>query len=265
MVNTTRIFLLMLIVSNAIATPLTDSKILRDNYQQIFPQLKFEDYIDGVYSLDPIARASWEEIKIFPPYEFELEAGEKLFTYAECFENQGLGIAQTYPRWDVTTNEVITLAVAINRCRLQRQQAALPYLQGELVQVLAYMASTSRGKKIKIEIPNQTALQAYTQGKAYYYQRRGQLNFSCASCHVQNAGKRLRAEILSPMLGHTTHWPTYRLKWGNLGTLQRRIIACHQQIRANIPKAQSVILRNLEYFLSYMNNGLPMNAPSIRK
>jgi len=35
----------------------------------------------------------------------------------------------------------------------------------------------------------------------------GQLNFSCAHCHVANAGMLLRSNRLSVARGHVTHFP----------------------------------------------------------
>jgi L-cysteine S-thiosulfotransferase len=136
-----------------------------------------------------------------------------------------------------------------------------------MVNLLAYLAYTSRGQPIAITIPKDDprALAAYEQGKAFYYQRHGQLNFACSTCHVQNVGKKLRAEILSASLGHTNNWPTYRLKWGEVGSLHRRFAECLTQIKAQTLPEQSVEFRNLEYFLSYMGNGVPISGPSTRK
>ncbi len=257
------------------AKPAEDSKAFRAYYQKIFPSLSLKDYADGLYAIDPVSRASWVEIELFPPYEFAIDAGKKLFetpfkngkTYADCFKNKGIAIAQNYPKWDVIKAKVVTLASALNDCHIKHQQVPLSYKKGKISQLLAYMAYTSRGLKINIKIPTMDAqaLAAYEQGKHYYYQRRGQLNFSCAVCHIDNVGKRLRADMLSPALGHTTNWPSYRFKWGEMGTLHRRFIGCHQQIQAKVPKAQSVELRNLEYFLTFMGNGIPLNAPSTRR
>ena len=256
------------------ATPLEDSKALRAYYKKIFPALSLNDYADGLYAIDPISRASWIEIEKFPPYEFAIDAGKKLFetpfengqSYADCFHNRGIAIAQNYPKWNALTSEVVTLASAINECRINYHQPPLAYEKGEISQLLAYMASTSRGLKININIPNDPqALSAYEQGKRYYYQRRGTLNFSCAICHIDQVGKYIRADKLSPALGHTSNWPSYRFKWGEMGTLHRRFIGCHQQIQAKRPKAQSMELRNLEYFLTFMGNGIPLNAPSTRR
>ncbi|NOQ35022.1 MAG: sulfur oxidation c-type cytochrome SoxA [Methylococcaceae bacterium] len=257
------------------ADPLKDQQAFRTHYQKLFPQLSLKDYAEGIYAIDPISRESWLAIEEFPPYEPAIDKGKLLFetvfenekSYADCFENGGIGIAQNYPLWDDNKNEVLTLAKAINDCRIKHQQSSLAYKKGEIAQILAYMAYTSRGQLINIKIPKDKpkALAAYQQGKDYYYQRRGQLNFSCASCHVQNAGKHIRSEFLSPALGHTSGWPTYRLKWGEMGTLHRRFIGCHKQIRAKSPKAQSTELRQLEYFLTFMGNGIPINAPSTRR
>jgi sulfur-oxidizing protein SoxA len=257
------------------AGPQQDQQKFRQHYQQLFPKLKLPDYADGVYAIDPIARQSWLAIEEFPPYDEAMEQGEALFNtpfknghrYADCLPDKGIAIAHEYPRWDRGKGEVITLARAINDCRAENREAPLPYEKGDMARLLAYMAFTSRGKPIAITIPadDPRALAAYQQGKDFYYQRRGQLNFACATCHVQNAGKQLRSEILSPSLGHTSHWPVYRLKWGEMGTLHRRFRECLEQIKARPIPAQSPEFRNLEYFLSFMGNGIPTNGPSTRK
>ena len=90
-------------------------------------------------------------------------------------------------------------------------------------------------------------------------------NFSCAHCHFQNSGMLVRTERLSPALGQTTHMPKYRSKWGAMGTLHRRFTGCNRNIRAKPFKAQGEQYRNLEYFLTYQSNGLPLNGPGARK
>lgn len=260
----------------ASGNPLEDQDKFRQHYFRLFPQLQLHDYANGVYAVDPIARESWLAIEEFPPYESAIEQGETLFNtpfkktggrYAECFENQGIAIAQNYPKWNKERGEVITLAQAVNDCRRKNLESPLDDEKGEITQLLAYITYTSRGKSINVAVPEDDprALTAYEQGKAFYYGRRGQLNFACANCHVQNAGRRIRSEILSPSLGHTNGWPTYRLKWGEMGTLHRRFRECLVQIKANSLPAQSVELRNLEYFLTFMGNGVPITGPSTRK
>jgi hypothetical protein len=45
-------------------------------------------------------------------------------------------------------------------------------------------------------------------------------------------------------LGHTTGWPVYRSKWGEMGTLHRRFGGCNKQVRAKPFKAQGPRARN---------------------
>ncbi len=270
------IFTLGFIISLPLsASPEQDLTDFRKHYQQRFPTLKFSDYSNGVYAIDPIARQSWQAIEEFPPYDAAIDAGKKLFNtpfsngkhYADCFAHKGLGIANRYPLWSKATGEVITLPKAINNCRLSQHETELSYEKPEMVFLTAYMAYTTRGKPIDVKIPKDDprAIAAYEQGKAFYYQRHGQLNFACATCHIQNAGKKLRAEILGASLGHTNNWPTYRLKWGEIGSLHRRFAECLTNIKAQTFPEQSLGFRNLEYFLSYMGNGVPISGPSTRK
>ncbi len=242
-------------------------------FKEKFPEVPFQDFANGVYSIDPASREQWEALEEFPPYEIDIEEGKRLFetpfangkTYADCFENGGIGIAQNYPYFDTETNEVVTLPLAINRCRIANGEKPLKYKKGKLAKILAYMVYTSRGNTIDVKIPNEKALEAWKKGRQFYFSRRGQLNLACAHCHLDNAGRRIRADILSPALGHPTHFPVYRSKWGELGTLHRRFAGCNKQVRAKPFKAQSEEYRNLEYFLTYMSNGLKINGPGVRK
>ncbi|MYD75372.1 MAG: sulfur oxidation c-type cytochrome SoxA, partial [Gammaproteobacteria bacterium] len=90
-------------------------------------------------------------------------------------------------------------------------------------------------------------------------------NFSCFDCHGVGAGKSVRLEKLSPALGHVTHWPVYRSKWGAIGTLHRRFGGCNKQVRAKDFKPQGQEYRELEFFLTYMNNGHELNGPGARR
>ncbi len=257
------------------ADPQQDVKDYQQYYQQRFPNLSLQDYANGAYALDEKAKLNWLDIEEFPPYEQEIDQGSELFntpfangqSYASCFENGGIAIAQNYPYWDKKQQSVITLPLAINQCREKNQEPVLGYDSFDMLALTAYLAYTARGQTINIQIPEQDtkALAAYQQGKDYYFTRRGQLNFSCSHCHYQYPGYKLRSELLSPALGHTSHWPVYRAKWGGLGSLHRRFRGCHRQIKAKPEPQQCENYRNLEYFLSHMSNGIKLNGPSYRK
>jgi L-cysteine S-thiosulfotransferase len=218
-------------------------------------------------------RRQWQEKEEFPPYEFALEAGKEMFTkpfkngktYADCFPNGGIGIRQNYPYFDEKEGKVVTLELALNRCREANGEAPISYVKDDMASLTAYMAYTSRGKPFDIKVPDDPrALQAFEDGKRYFYTRRGQLNFSCASCHVQNPGQRIRAEILAPALGILNAMPIYRSEWGGMGTVSRRFVTCNIQTRGVPLEPQSDEYRNLEYYLSYVSNGLPISGPGAR-
>ena len=272
--STLGVAILLALPLSTMATPEQDLQEFRDYYQKRFPGTPFEDFVNGVYSIDPESRAQWEEIEEFAPYELNISKGEELFntpfangnTYAGCFENDGIGIRQNYPYFDTERGEVVTLELAINECRQANGEEPLSYKRGAIADISAYMAYTSRGNIIDIKIPDDPrALAAYESGKKHFYQKRGQLNMACADCHKFYAGNKARADILSPALGHLTHFPVYRSKWGGLGTVHRRYGGCNEQVRAKAYPAQSEEYRNLEYFHTYMSNGLAVNGPGARK
>ena len=256
------------------ATPETDRNTFREYYFNKFSGVPLEEYANGVYAIDPIGRENWEAIEDFPPYEAFLDEGEEMWNrsfangkgYKDCFP-EGPGIAHHFPHWDKEKGMVMTLPLALNNCREANGEKPLKYKKGAIASLTGYIAYESRGNPTNVVIPDDDsrALAAYEDGKKFYFTRRGQLNFSCASCHIQNPGNKIRSEVLGPALGHTTHWPTYRAKWGEMGTLHRRFTGCNKQVRAKPFKAQGEEYRNLEYFLTYMANGIELNGPGARK
>ena len=256
------------------ASPEQDLKDFRAYFTKRFPDTPVNDFVNGVYSIDAASREQWEEIEEFPPYELNIEKGETLFntpfangkSYADCFDNGGIGIAHRYPFFDQESGQVITLEGSINACRAVNGEQPLGWSKGAIADISAYMHYTSRGQVINVVVPdNPGAMAAYERGKNHFYAKRGQLNMACADCHVYYSGNKIRADLLSPALGHTSGFPVYRSKWGGLGTLHRRYGGCNKQVRAKPHKSQSDEYKALEYFHTYMSNGLEINGPSARK
>lgn len=253
--------------------PEMDRKALQKYFEKRFPNVSVETFKDGVYAIDDDARAQAKEIDLFPPYEFELEKGKKLFetpfangkTYSDCIQAGLLRERNEYPYFDIEKKTVKTIELEVNECRAANGEKALKYKKGDIAALTAYMSSLVRGKPIRVAIPNADALNAYRNGQEFYYAKRGYLNNSCANCHVDYAGNKARNEILHPSIGEATGWPTHRLKWDNLGTLHRRIGGCHRDQGAKPLAAQSETYRNLEYFIYYMSNGFPYEGPVVRK
>jgi sulfur-oxidizing protein SoxA len=256
------------------AGPVEDQAAFQKYYENKFPNTPVMDFQNGVYSILPEARQQWEAIEEFPPYEIAIENGEKLYhskfangkSLADCFGPEG-AVRGQYPFWDKDRGMVITMERAVNECREANGEKPYGWKKGKIADVTAYMSFNSRGQEVKVEIPSDDprALAAYEEGKEQFYTKRGQLNFACADCHMLTAGNLYRADTTSPAFGHATSWPVFRSKWQSMGTLHRRFAGCHTNIRANPYKAQGTEYSNLEYFVTYMSNGLEFNGPAARK
>ncbi|MDP5070583.1 MAG: sulfur oxidation c-type cytochrome SoxA [Congregibacter sp.] len=256
------------------AGPEEDRNALRAFYELRFPDIELDAHADGAYALDADKREQWLEMEDFPPYEIAIDEGADLYqepladgsSYADCLGDDAPAVKHRFPRFDAASGQVETLEQRINSCRRSAGDEPWDYLGPDMSSLMAFIAFESRDEKIAIEVPDDPLAQAaYNDGKEFFYTRRGQLNFACSSCHVSMVGNALRAERLSAALGHTTHWPVYRLKWKEVGPLHKRFIECNSQVRATPLEAQSESYRNLEYFLTYMSNGMALNGPASRK
>ncbi len=202
-----------------------------------------------------------------------VDRGEKLWrdnaTGQSCASCHGdapasmRGVAARYPAYDATAGTVIDLEARINDCRVRRQKLApLPRESDDLLGLTAYIAYQSRGLPLAASIAG-PARATFERGREFYNTRHGQMNLSCAQCHDQNWGKRLYAETISQ--GHGNAFPAYKLEWQALGSLQRRIRACMFGIRAEMPLPGAPELTDVELFLAWRGQGLPVEAPGVRR
>ena len=255
------------------ASPEGDRQELANYYTSKYPNVKMEDYVYGALAFDADSKSQYDAIMEFPPFESVVEQGRKMWetpfkngkTYSSCLPNGGNQIAGNYPMFDEAKGKVVTLQDAINDCRTANGEAAYKLNDMKTLGVLtSYMRTLSNGMIMNIKAETPKAVAAYEDGKKTFYSRKGQLNFACASCHVQNAGNRLRSELISPAIGHAVHWPVFR-GGDNLVTLQNRYTGCFKQVRAEPPPVGGTVMNNLEYFHSSLSNGLPMKASVFRK
>ena len=257
--------------------PYSTDDELKNNF---IKNVKGDEFSKGGYSFSKNGRLSYDEIKEFPPTEEFVEKGEALFnkpfangkSFKNCFPDTT--VAGNYPFYDEKRSQVITLTQAINECLTSNGEKEFNTAKGKMAHLQAYIAqeSTDAEKRMDIKIESKAAAEAYEKGKEYYFTQRGYLNLSCATCHIQGSGQRVRNESLSPGLGHSTHFPVYRLKWAagkadndGLGTLERRMSGCIKDAGQVPPKNTSETMKELLYFMAYISNGLPVDGPDIRK
>lgn len=173
------------------------------------------------------------------------------------------GVATHYPAFDATAGTVIDIEAQIDDCRTRRQKApSMRRESDDLLALTTFVAWQSRGMPVDVKIDG-PARATFERGLALYTQRHGQMNIACTQCHEQNWGRRLLAETISQ--GHGTAFPAYRLEWQALGSLQRRIRACFFGIRADMPPAGAQGLTDLELYLAWRAQGLPIETPGVRR
>ncbi|HEY6511634.1 MAG TPA: sulfur oxidation c-type cytochrome SoxA [Burkholderiaceae bacterium] len=172
------------------------------------------------------------------------------------------GVAARYPDWDTIDKKPVDLAQRINLCRTRHQQAPpLPPESAELLGFEAYVAHQSRGMPLvpssarELDAPR-------ARGRQLWDQRVGQLNLSCALCHDQLPGRLLAGSAIPQ--GHVNGYPTYRLEWQGMGSLQRRIRNCLSGVRAEPPPFNATEMVELELYLAQRSAGMKVEAPAVR-
>jgi sulfur-oxidizing protein SoxA len=198
-----------------------------------------------------------------------VQDGEKLWQSQGCVSCHGdgqssmKGVAARYPAYDATSRSVLDLDGRIEQCRTARQKSpAFGRESDTLLALSAYVSYQSRGMPYNVSIDG-PARSAFDRGDAFYHQRHGQMNLACTHCHELNYGKRLLNETISQ--GHGNAFPAYRLEWQQLGSLQRRIRACLFGVRAEMPAPGAAELTDIELYLAWRAQGLPLEAPGVRR
>lgn len=185
---------------------------------------------------------------------------------ADCHgaaERSMRGVAVRLPAWDQRLRRVSTLEARVGACMVREQGAPEPEPESaDLVGLLAYLALQSRGQPLRVSIEG-PAQPVFERGRALYARRMGQMNLACAHCHDMNAGKTLLAETVSQ--GQPTAWPAYRMEWQAAGTLERRLRACFLGVRAEMPAYRDEDLVALQLYLAWRAQGLPLEAPGVRR
>jgi len=171
-------------------------------------------------------------------------------------------VGTRYPAYNPALGKMQSLEQRINQERSEKM-GAKPYKweSKEMLSLTIYIKNQSKGKPMNVSIDG-PAVPFFQAGKAFYEKKRGQLDMSCANCHVDNAGNMIRANRLSQ--GQSNGFPAYRLKWQKPGSLHRRFRGCNKQVRAAPYKYGSDEYVNLELYLAWRSRGLSVETPSVR-
>lgn len=172
------------------------------------------------------------------------------------------GVATRYPQV-AQTGDLLNLEGRIETCRSRHQQApGFGYESEALLSLTAAIALQSRGLPVSVATDGPAA-RFVAEGRRLYTLRQGQLNLSCAQCHDENVGLRLRGDVISSGVG--TGFPAYRLEWNTMGSLHRRLRACSLGVRATQFPLGGPDYLALELYLAVRAKGLPVETPGIRR
>ncbi|MEO1159641.1 MAG: sulfur oxidation c-type cytochrome SoxA [Pseudomonadota bacterium] len=192
----------------------------------------------------------------------EGEAGKSCATCHNDASETMKGVRASMPKWNEKLGKPHTLETQINACRTENMKAeAWKWEAPNMLAMTAYIGLQSRGMPVNVKTDG--PMQSWTdKGKELYYTRVGQLDMSCSNCHEENYGKMIRADHLSQ--GQINGFPTYRLKWGGLGSIHRRFSGCMKNIRATPYKRGSDEFIALELYLASRGAGLSVETPAVR-
>jgi sulfur-oxidizing protein SoxA len=218
----------------------------------------------GFEFMSPATQAMQKDDATNPAFLW-VKDGQQRFeaSCARCHTPASLrGVAARYPAWDDRLGKPLTLAGRINACQQRHLQGpAFAPESDALLGLEAFVAHQSRGQPIAPPADARLA-PARAQGAKLYAQRFGQLDFSCAQCHDQQAGRRLAGSTIPQ--AHPTAYPLYRLEWQAVGSLQRRLRHPMSGVRAEPFAYGSDELTAIELFLMQRAAGMPLETPGVR-
>lgn len=259
---------------------------LKKHFHETMPEVKGDAFVDGALNFNKGAKEYnqfWEarfKDDFDQPEEYKKAFADgkaiwdKPFAdgkkFADCFPDGGKGVVASYPKVD-QAGAVVTFEKALNQCLETHKEKPLAYGDMKTMGALSlYARKLSDGARIKVAVETDAEKAAFARGKMLYYTRNGQLGMACASCHTQQAGKKLRTEDLSPVIGQAAHFPVFRPSKAtahlDVVTLQKRYVGCQTNVKVAKPyKAGSAELNDLELFHTYLSNGLPLRSGAFRK
>ena len=173
------------------------------------------------------------------------------------------GVAARYPVFDAGRGGMINLELKINREVAEKLGGApLAHESEDLLALTALIGYQSRGLPMQIAVDDATRPWV-ERGREIFETRRGQLNLSCANCHQDHWGEKLRGDTISQ--GQINAFPIFRLTWDEVGSRHRMFTWCMESIRSQPYAFGSDEYLALETFLALRGAGLPVETPGVRR
>jgi sulfur-oxidizing protein SoxA len=208
------------------------------------------------------------------PGNIALDNGNKLWAKLDGNSNKSCqschgdiarmkGVSVRYPAIDKATGKLFNLEDRIRNCRVKHQKASdWVFESDELLAVSLAVTTTSRGLPLQASIEG-VAKSHFENGQRIFMTRQGQMNLACTNCHDQHYGQKLFTDPLSQ--GQANGYPLYRIDWQRVASLERRLRFCYTGVKAEIPPWGHNDMRDISLYLMWRGQGLPVEAPAVRK
>jgi sulfur-oxidizing protein SoxA len=140
-----------------------------------------------------------------------------------------------------------------------------------MTDLVAWIASGSRGMKIAPSMSHPKEREAYQAGEAIFFYRAGPHDFGCVTCHSGDE-KRIRLQTLPNLVNNVKDaqrafgtWPGYRVSEGEVRSMQWRMWECFRQQRFPEMEFASDASVALIMFLAKKAEGGSLDAPSLKR
>ena len=184
------------------------------------------------------------------------------------------------PRYFADTDKVQDLESRLVSCMValqglsseeaKRRPYSGPGQPSVMTDLVAWIASESRGMRIAPPQSHPKERLAYRAGEKIFYYRAGPHDFACATCHGED-NKRIRLQDL-PNLTNARDaqrafgtWPAYRVSQGEVRSMQWRLYDCFRQQRFPELEFTSDAAIALISFLAKQGEGGTFEAPAIKR
>ena len=227
------------------------------------------------YEFNPLELRSLQDDDFDNPAFMWTAQGEELWSRAEGAAGKSCsschnaarqsmrGIAAGYPQYYPPAKRVINLEQRINICRREQMKAEpWAYESSPLLAMSAFLHLQARRSPTRVGIGGPAA-PTFALGKKLYMTRTGQYGMSCALCHDDRYGASLGGETISQ--GHPNGSPAWQMSSKKLVSLHERFKSCYRRMRAEPFASGSPEFVALELYVNWRANGLPLEAPAVRR
>jgi L-cysteine S-thiosulfotransferase len=211
--------------------------------------------------------------------------GPKQVSMGGCDLGLGAGVVKgayaKLPRYFADVDAVMNLEARLVHCMVNLQgmeRASItkaPFSrdgerQTDIEALVAYVVAESKGMKVAISQTHAKERASYKRGEQIFWFRGGPYDFSCASCHAEDA-KRIRLQDLPNLLNKEKaqsaygSWPAYRVSQGAVRTFEWRLYDCFRQQRFPELQYNSSAAIDLTMFLAVNANDGVLTAPAIKR